>query len=88
MLVRHAKLFPGGKKKQYWYLGISRMTASDIIHRLEYVFTCFVAHINADSSNIQTDNLQTLYIWRRLIKFLPISLKFETVLFFSFTTCE
>jgi hypothetical protein len=64
------------------------MTASGIINRLEYVFTCFVAHINADSSKIQTDKLQTLYIWKRLIKFLPISLQFETVLFFNFTTYE
>jgi len=30
------------------------MTESGIINRLEYVFTCFVAHINADSSNKQT----------------------------------
>jgi hypothetical protein len=89
MPVRHAELFPiEKKKKQYWYLGISRMTASGIINRLEYVFTCFVAYINADSSNIQTNNLQTLYIWKRLTEFPPISLKFETVLFFNFTTCE
>lgn len=76
------------RKKEYWYLGISRITASGIITRLEYVFTCFVAHINADSSNKQTDNIQTLYIWKSLTEFLPISLKFETVLFFNFTTFE
>jgi len=67
------------------------MIASGIINRLEYVFTCFVAHINADSSNIQAVNLQVLYIWKRLTEFLPISLKFETVFFFffsNFTTCE
>lgn len=64
------------------------MTESGIIKRLEYVFTCFVAHINADSSNIQIDNFQPLDIWKRLTEFLPISLKFETVLFFNFTTCE
>jgi hypothetical protein len=88
--VRHAKLFPtakgrGGGKK---YLGISRTTESDIVNRPEYVFTCIIAHINADSSNIQADNPQTICIWKRVTEFLAISLKFETVLFFNFTTLE
>jgi hypothetical protein len=77
MPVRNAKLFPIAKKKiQNWYLGIYRITESDIINRLEYVFTCFLAHINASSSNIQADSLQTLYIWKRVTEYLPISLKF------------
>jgi hypothetical protein len=55
MSVRHAKLFP--KEKTILVFGMSRMSASGIINKLEYVFTCFVAHINADSSNTQTHNL-------------------------------